>query len=70
MVNGSDRQSMVSSGMISPVSGGGGGGVRDSVMSELESPATPRRGGFGSQMQPPPTIAEQQPYELAGREEG
>lgn len=59
VVNGSDRQSMVSA------QTGTGANVRDSVMSELESPTAGRGApGFrGHQQQP--TIAEQ-PYELSG----
>lgn len=62
VVNGSDRQSVVS--------GAGAGG--SSAPSELESsPTTPARSAaFRRSQQPPPVIAEQQPYELpaAGRE--
>ena len=69
VVNGSDRQSVGSSGLNSPV--GGGAGARDSVLSELESPMTPRRaGGFRSQLQQQPMSIKEQPFELPGREEG
>ena len=57
MVNGSDRQSVLS---------GVGANPRDSsVLSELESPITPARSAFRNQQ---PAIAEQ-PYELAGERE-
>lgn len=57
VVNGSaDRQSIVS-GLT------GGTNARDSLMSELESPTTPKRAAGGRNLQP--TI-EEQPFELAG----
>ena len=69
MVNGSDRQSMVS-GLTSPVSAGGAN-ARDSVMSELESPTTPKRvGAVGGWGRSPPTTIKEQPFELGGGEEG
>ena len=61
VVNGEDHRQSMGSGLTSPTTIH----ARDSVLSELESPTTPRRAA-GRSLQP---TVEEQPFELPGREE-